>query len=67
MFSTSLVILRNMRAQLLMFQNGVLSQDLCSRAITWFYRKKIVSGTLKSLLQLNDIERIIKLTGLVWQ
>ena len=44
------LILRNMRAELLTFKNGILSLDSCSKAIAWFYRKKIVSGTLKSLL-----------------
>ena len=49
-FYVTIVILRNMRTQLLTFQNGVLIQDSYSRAITWFYQKKIVPGTLKSLL-----------------
>ena len=64
-FYVTIVNLHNMRARLLTFQNGILSQDLCSRANTWFYLKKFVPGTLKSLLQLNDAKKIMKLTGLV--
>ena len=57
--------MRNMRAQLLTFQNGVFSQDSCYRVIIQFYRKKIASGMLISLFQLNEAVRMAKLTSLV--
>ena len=50
-FYVTIVIMCNMRAQLLMFQNGVFSLDSCYGVNTWFYRKKIASGMLISLFQ----------------
>ena len=47
-FYVTIVIMHNMRAQLLTFQNGVFSLESCYGVDTWFYRKKIASGMLIS-------------------
>ena len=45
-FYITIVIVRNMRAQLLTFQNGIFSLESCYGVDTWFYRKIIASGML---------------------
>ena len=46
----TIVIMRNVRAQLLTFQNGVFSQDSCNSVITRFYRIIAASGMILRLL-----------------
>ena len=64
-FDVTIVIMRNMRAQLLTFQNGVYSQDLYYRVITRFYRIIEASGMIIRLLLQNKATRMAKLTSLV--
>ena len=49
-FDVTIVMMRNMRAQLLMFQNGIYSQDLYYRVITRFHRIITASGMIMRLL-----------------
>ena len=53
----------DMRAQLLTFQNGVFSQDLCYRVITRSYRIIVASRMILRLLQQNKATRMAKLTS----
>ena len=46
----TIVIMRNMCAQLLTFQNDVFSQDSCYSVITRFYRIIAASGMILRLL-----------------
>ena len=45
----TIVSMCNMCAQLLMFQNGVFSQDSCNSVITRFYRIIVASGMILRL------------------
>ena len=49
-FYITVVIMRNMRAQLLTFQTGVFSQDLCYNVTIRFYHKRVASGMIIRLL-----------------
>ena len=50
-FDVTIVILHNVRAQLLTFQNGVFSQDLCySSVISKVYGIIAASGMISRLL-----------------
>ena len=49
-FYVTIVIMCNMRAQLLTFQNGIFSQDSCFSVISRFYRITAASGMILRLL-----------------
>ena len=49
-FYVTTVIMRNMRGQLLTFQDGVFSQDSFYSVNTRFYGKSIASGMIIRLL-----------------
>ena len=56
-FYVTTVIMHNMRAQLLTFQNDVLSQDSCNSVITKFYRIIAAPGMILRLLYQNKATR----------
>ena len=58
------IITRNMRGQLLTFQNGVFSQDSFCSVNTRFYRKRVASGMILRLLYRMKAARMVKLTSL---